>query len=223
MKAKLFVIIAGAFGGISPNILSLGIALTGGDTTMPEATYFFGLLIFAVMGAGMAFIWDETDLKKAFYLGIGLPSIIQIGVEKVTSTNESNAAAEKNHAFLSFMVTPAVAQTMDETVAGRKLKIILPGKLSTAELVFCSSNDRYRERVPLDQSTSIGVVDIPQRATRFAIKVGTSMSLYETLPALRDDTTAIQVMVSEKSWSGFKQALGVSAIDQYQIDLKRIR
>ena len=55
MKQKIYLIFAGAFGGISPNILSLGITLTQENALMPEVTYFVGLFIFAVMGAAMAF------------------------------------------------------------------------------------------------------------------------------------------------------------------------
>jgi hypothetical protein len=36
--------------------------------------------VFRYFGAGVALIWRETDFRRAFYLGLGLPSLMQVGL-----------------------------------------------------------------------------------------------------------------------------------------------
>ena len=72
-------IVAAAVGGIAPNLMNLAILLTH-DGELPGYTYYLGSLIFLLMGGAVCLIWRETNLIRAFYLGLGLPSIIQIGM-----------------------------------------------------------------------------------------------------------------------------------------------
>jgi hypothetical protein len=84
-KMLLKAVGAAAFGGISPNLMSLAIMLTTGDRELPQHTYYLGLLIFALLGGAVGFFWQEIDPRRAFFLGIGLPSIIQIGINDISS------------------------------------------------------------------------------------------------------------------------------------------
>jgi hypothetical protein len=84
-KTLLIAVIAAALGGISPNLMSLGIMLTTGEGELPQLTYVLGLLIFALLGGAVSFFWREIDPKRAFFLGLGLPSIIQIGINDLSN------------------------------------------------------------------------------------------------------------------------------------------
>jgi hypothetical protein len=84
MSKKTQIVIAASLGGIAPNIIRTGIALTGNNATLPEWTYVFGILIFAIMGGAIGWVCEEENLMKAFYLGIGLPSLIQLNFAHVT-------------------------------------------------------------------------------------------------------------------------------------------
>ena len=46
-------LLAGAFGGIAANLVSLANDLIAGTSAMPNGTYFIGLLMFAAMGAAL--------------------------------------------------------------------------------------------------------------------------------------------------------------------------
>lgn len=85
MNAKLVVAAAAGFGGVAPSLLKLAVTLTASNTRTPTVNggYLVGLLLFAVLGGGVALIWGETKARKAFYLGIGLPSMLQIAVTGV--------------------------------------------------------------------------------------------------------------------------------------------
>jgi hypothetical protein len=77
----VFSTFAGAFGGIFPNVLRLAmILIANGEDKIPSYTYLYGLILFAILGAGVVYFWQETDFKKAVYLGIGLPSFLQLGI-----------------------------------------------------------------------------------------------------------------------------------------------
>ncbi len=80
MSLKMRIGLAAAFGGMSQNLLMIAVDLTKEKAEMPEITFVIGLAIFGLMSAGLALVWDENDLKKAFYLGLSLPSIIQLTV-----------------------------------------------------------------------------------------------------------------------------------------------
>ncbi|MEK7397679.1 MAG: hypothetical protein AAB116_12175 [Candidatus Poribacteria bacterium] len=115
---KIIVALSAAFGGLSPNLLSLGMDFINGKN-LPNFTYFIGILIFAGMGAVVALIWRETDLKKAFYLGIGLPALIQVSAKSFSEKPPTVGYQYEqinlyNKRQLSFSLTPsAFAQTKD--------------------------------------------------------------------------------------------------------------
>jgi hypothetical protein len=75
---------AAALGGITPNLMGLAILLTKETAELPQYTYFLGLAIFALLGGAVCLFWREIDPKRAFYLGLGLPSIIQIGIGDIS-------------------------------------------------------------------------------------------------------------------------------------------
>lgn len=74
-----WAIVAAALGGIAPHLMNLAILLTSGRE-LPGYTYYLGSLIFLLMGGAVCLIWRETNLIRAFYLGLGLPALIQVGI-----------------------------------------------------------------------------------------------------------------------------------------------
>ncbi|NIV72361.1 MAG: hypothetical protein GWN16_09565, partial [Calditrichae bacterium] len=108
--------LSAAIGGISPNILRLAVSLMQENAELPEASYLLGLAIFAVMGAVVALIWKETDLKRAFYLGIGLPAFIQMSAGELSYTtsmaindkiSEHNLVEQEWVSEPAFLIMPA--------------------------------------------------------------------------------------------------------------------
>ena len=90
MNGKLLIALAAAFGGISPNLLSLSLGLIGDNAEVGKpATYAFGLLLFAAMGGATALIWGEKIPKRAYFLGLGLPGMVQAGVSGATAERDA--------------------------------------------------------------------------------------------------------------------------------------
>lgn len=180
MNAKVAIALIAGFGGISPNLLRIAIALTDEKKEVYVGLgYIIGLLLFAVMGAGVALIWGETDSKRAYYLGLGLPSLLQLAtasathgqvpsiVPPVQGVQQVGAPPERSSGFFLF-ATPAFADSpqlgertgipapADVPVPfreARHLTLVLEDVPEGAELWFTSPDGQVISRVILEESS----------------------------------------------------------------------
>ena len=215
MSNKSIVLLSAAFGGISPNLFRLAVSLTEGDAELPQLSYFLGLLIFALMGAGVAYIWEETNLKKAFYLGLGLPAFIQMSTGEISSTEVaasfmqqpapvSSGQLTENQTAYPIRIIPA-SMWQDST---RTLTITLEKYIPKYTIIFSSDEDILEKIVrtrPKELSKSF---PIPSFATRFQIKVSSSVSEPQPIAPEPGAILKYRVTVEESMWKGFLQALG---------------
>lgn len=224
MKKKFWIILSAAFGGISPNVFRLAVSLTQGNDDLPGATYLLGLLIFAVMGAAVALIWEETDFKRAFYLGIGLPAFIQMGAGEI-STAEKMATltpaparvAVQQHAprYADMAVLPAARRS-----EGRQIKLIFREYQPRCSVVFAGGDSTAQLPVDFPPRTLNKTVKVPDFAGSFRIRIGVSYSNPLTLDNDPDTIPAYRITVVKSWWNGFRQALGLRG-ESYVIQVER--
>src|SRR6266581_1493956 len=83
----LLVFLVGGFGGIAPTMLRIGVDLSQRHGSVAEinGSILLGMAIFFIMGGAVAAIWNEVDLKKVFYIGLGLPSLITVATSTATA------------------------------------------------------------------------------------------------------------------------------------------
>jgi hypothetical protein len=94
-----FTLIAAALGGISPYLVTLAKSLVAATphtnihfTDLINPEYFVGLILIALIGGVVALFFQETDLRKAFVLGIGAPALISSTFNSAqSSTNTSTS------------------------------------------------------------------------------------------------------------------------------------
>jgi hypothetical protein len=182
LNGRALIALTAGFGGISPNVLQLAIDLVGRnkvDYLVP--TFALGLVILAAMGAGIALVWGETDHKRAYYLGLGLPSLIQVAVASATHTPPADPAAPPKTAEVrvvpervstfSLFASPAYAEPLQDEVrqvpqvplpkvppapqAGRKLMLVLEDVPKGAELVFTAPDGKVVSQIPLAKSSTL--------------------------------------------------------------------
>ncbi len=107
MRTTTKISLAAGFGGISPNIFFIGAICLAGPVDIPGSTriltYMLGLLLFSGMGAGVAFIWGEKDLKRAFYLGLGLPAFMQLNLMNLDEYIKKSKSTHKRQAQVSWL------------------------------------------------------------------------------------------------------------------------
>ncbi len=84
MKDLIAPGLAAGFGGIAPNLLRLATDLMTG-AALPGLSYILGMMIFAFIGGFTALALGELEARKAFFLGLGLPAMLQATVQDVSS------------------------------------------------------------------------------------------------------------------------------------------
>ena len=216
---KLSVLISAAFGGISPNLLNLGISLTKGGT-LPEWTYIIGLMVFAILGAGVAAVWKETDLKRAFYLGIGLPTLIQLNVNSVYQQDYTISSIDKTAMFT--FVSTVNAQDLNP-IEGRKIEFIVPNQsIAQYDVVFLSRDSSKKLLQKINIAGRV-IIDVPDFASFIVIGKGFSKSAKVRLPQEPNTIITIEVSMKKKKWSGFLQSIGIRRVPTYTINLKIIK
>lgn len=145
-RASFVIIAVGALGGMFPTLLRLGIGLSQNQIEPRDLhlSMLLAMVIFAVCGAIVAAIWGEVDLKKVFYLGIGLPSFLTM----LTS---------------SASTTQVLAQTAPQPVT--QLSLSLPANIlaSNPHIVFQTEHGV--------KIVSYGpTVQVPEGATSFSVQ-----------------------------------------------------
>ena len=191
------IITVGAFGGIAPTLLRLAIDLVNGSSSIGQlnASIFLGMALFGLLGGIVAAVWGESDLKKVFYLGLGLPSFITVAASHGTAPLPG-APAE---AYLS----PVYAA--GNLVPGRKMTIQLPPELSGVQpaAVFGTGSG--------DQAVSItnSAFAVPPSATSVRVQSSLGSSDPVTLPGTPNAVIKLKVAAAKDAWYGFKYAVGV--------------
>jgi hypothetical protein len=168
-------------------------------------------LLFAVLGTGVAAIWQEMDLKKAFYLGIGLPSFIQLNI---------NTAADlaKLGYTTSLSLASAYALESNVSIPGRVLEISPEGTKIDYSVVFYSPDKLRQEQFHIKENTPVRI-NVPDYATSFAVRVGKLESSGNPLPQQPHTTITKSFTMKKSSWSGFLQAIGITDAPKYKVKL----
>lgn len=77
-------LILGALGGMSPSLSKLAaVYVAFPKTDLPEPGWYFGLTLFGIIGAIVAYAFGATDAKAALAAGIAAPAIISSAVNGV--------------------------------------------------------------------------------------------------------------------------------------------
>jgi hypothetical protein len=113
--------LAGGIGGASSNLLDLARHLTASNPVPPGILWIVGTLIFFGLGAAVAMVFQETDSKKAFFLGIGLPALIAAAATTNAPISQQQlmpTAKPQSLLELPGLVVPVYAQTPSTAAKG---------------------------------------------------------------------------------------------------------
>jgi hypothetical protein len=223
MKALL----AGAAGGMSPFLITLGKTLT----TIPPKEhfvdvvspwYFLGVILFAVLGLGIVFFFSEPDIKKSFVLGISAPALISsflaspVGstqTPQVSATSEHAGVASMSVSGFMFVVLPvADTQTREVNVSNQSSVVI------TANFYDQQSNMVSSFNV---SSQTSSVLTILSRATKVRFRAGSTQTEAYPLGSDGSANVSFEVTATGSRKYGFFQGLGAPAEVQYQIAVKQ--
>jgi hypothetical protein len=237
MTNRTAVFLSAGFGGVASNLLKLAVLLTGGPVALPSPayalTYSLGLVFMAGLGGATALVLKETSMKKAIFIGLGLPAFLQVGASNISQAYApkperaaettvgagwgfaSNAFADTRPARASRTAAPPVNKPVVKT-----LFIDAPGK-KPQSVTFYSKDKKTLQEIPASDFTDdSGKVDIPAEATSFSVNYQGIQS--RQMPI--EQTTApakVSVEIKDKPWSGLYQAIGVNNAKAWDVDVQQ--
>ena len=221
-------IIAGAVGGVGPNLLRLIINYSSPNPQpmiSQPFSYCLALLGFAALGGFVAWGLKEKNFKRALFIGIGLPAMFQVGsLQSLPSSSPAPPSDAPPLAGIetSFsLISSAYAQPPSgpsAPVPGRKLNLIGDAKIPQYTVAFYGPDNKLRSTqvvtTPASQS-----VEVPNTATKFALQLGESTSPSYPLPATASAVTKVEVKIHERAASGFLQGVGLAKGGRYEIEV----
>ncbi|MCU1253682.1 MAG: hypothetical protein JWQ49_6711 [Edaphobacter sp.] len=205
----------GAFGGIAPTLLRFAIDLSQQRITVAafNLSVLVGVALFGFLGGGMAAIWRESDLKKVFYIGLGLPSLL-------TVLSSSATAPKLVPSTIAYVQPGAKTQSFNEgteqaqlrrigSFGTSRLKVILPTEIGYANAVAIFTGPELGESEDIRSLGTDGEVVIPPYeglSVRIVTPLAGSAAL--TVPWGNYQITEMKFTASKNAWAGFLYAIG---------------
>jgi len=211
------ILIGGALGGILPTLAKLASTyVTVPTTPLPEYGLLFGVLLFAVIGAVIAFATGQSEIRQAMIAGIAAPGIITNLVAGATAPTAAPSSPPAVHSMLNILGT-AMAQPVPAS----------PGTPPAGGIHTIVIDPKVTGGLPLNAQIPLSAEIPGVNNTTQTVRIGTINSLSGTttysIPAtaknlkiggksvpLSGNQTTIQLDVTTKSSAGsdFLWALG---------------
>jgi hypothetical protein len=223
---------AGAFGGTAPILLQLAIDLTQGRKKVEAIglSILVGMLIYAALGGGLSLIWKETDLKKVFYIGLGLPSLLTIASGNLTAPQlpttplppspttsaprQPPGAVSSSHSDTNEELSEKSFNTVwrvyaQVNIANRQLIVDLDPGAVPAEVSQSPLNVVFE---PSGSYATVqygkAITSVPATATSFRIEGSLASSASIDLPSTAGSITRVRVGAEKRAWYGLLYSLG---------------
>lgn len=197
----------GALGGVAPTLMRIGVDLSQQNKSVSEinVSVLVGMAIFAMLGGAVAAIWNEVDLKRVFYLGLGLPSLITVVTTTATMPQRSAEAelAAKPATVAALNLQPALFQS----AGNGKVRIVLPSEVgyNGAVATFYRS-DNSSVNVPIRAGADIPT---PDRAVAVVVSSPVAQSDRVALgPQAQNSTVVIKFTAQKDTFYGLLYAVG---------------
>lgn len=225
-------LIASAIGGICPYLVTLARNLVTSKSTQHFSDFnvswlfFVGLILLALIGVAVSFLFQETDLRKAFVLGISAPALIS------NTLNSAESSGKGLTMVLPNLVTTAYAQKAEGSpestaspvlgpVFGRAVNVTLQSPVPVHAEFFDVHGNSLLTAV-LNRSGEIPIPGLAQKV-QFAVQREQSPSVFSpffALPPHEGEKKTFNLNVTGQGNFGFNQAFGSAPTINYQISVK---
>ncbi len=170
-KTSMQAVLVGAFGGIAPNLIELIPKLL--SNVFPSLGTILALILLAIIGAVVVFIYKEKSLQKALVLGAGAPALLATLTANVVNPNHSGSASLLDVSF--FSVARAQVPSSNDTIRFVIHNNASPYKLNAMWLRADSKTvEKYQQNgdtltVQVPQETKEIRLDLPVEGTGLVI------------------------------------------------------
>lgn len=210
MRTPFVVALAAGTGGIAPNLVHLAQGFINHNPNVPGPLYFVGVAIFFALGALVAFFFAETNAKKAFFLGIGLPALI--ATAQTTGAPKKIVAAVISTAYAQAPVSPTATTTAVRFKSATECR--------QCELWFADHEGRIISKQILQPAGGVQAFDVPRGAA--AVGVADPKSNFELFQIPKQSDTPPTITFDRKysPWKDLRRGLGDYDIRSYDPELK---
>lgn len=188
MPVQLLIAVSAGVGGVAPSLVHLAQGFLKPIPEVPGPFYFVGVGIFFLLGALVAFSFAETNARKAFFLGIGLPALV---------ATAQTQGIPKNIALS--LIPSAYAQISDASPPNTRFSSITfkPAvECKGCELWFTDSDGKVIAKEILGATPTPRQVIVPKEATAFG--VADPKSNFRLVPVPKDSPGEIAVEFDRK-------------------------
>ncbi len=218
MTSKFLIAMAAGTGGIAPSSVHLAQGFIKTNPDVPGLFYFLGVAIFFALGALVAFFFSETEAKKAFFLGIGLPALIATAQTQTPTKLALENIIPSAHAQASAPARPASADTPP------KVQFKPPADCKQCEIWFADSDGAVVSKqilgAPSNRTKSVAV---PKGATQFGIADPKTNFKLVPIPAESNTPMTIEFDRKYSPLNDLRRGLGNYELKAYdpKIQLKK--
>lgn len=163
MTSKLIIAMAAGTGGIAPSAVHLAQGFIKANPDVPGFFYFVGVGIFFALGALVAFFFAETEAKKAFFLGIGLPALI------ATAQTQNPSKLALDDIFPSAFAQAILPLHPVASDAQSKLQFKPSTECKQCEIWFADTEGAVIQKQLLGSPNHSKNIVVPKGATQFGI------------------------------------------------------
>jgi hypothetical protein len=220
MPPKFIIAIASGTGGIAPSLMHLAQGFVKQNPDVPGLFYYFGVMIFFALGAVVALLFAETNAKKAFFLGIGLPALIATaqsqGTDKTVSLNLIPSAYAQQANTLS---APSVAASAPPL---QQVKFRAANECKSCELWFEDASGIVISKHILDATANAKLINIPKGSKSVAVFDQKTNMLSIDLTKHTAPALTIEFDRKYNPWKDLRRGLGDYGLKSYDavVELK---
>jgi len=165
-------------------------------------------------------------MKKAFYTGIGLPALLQLGIAELAQERPVavGPVGDSVPATALLTATPGSPLRLASLRREGPRRLFLVVASGRPEWVRVEFSDRVGARIVRPPDTTndrILTFEVPDGATSFRVIVRGSYA--EALRLRPAPTDSFRVEVSQKRWSGLKRALGADGASAFDVEVRSLR
>lgn len=190
MPSSLVIALAAGTGGIAPSLVHLAQGFIKQDPSVPGLFYFVGVGIFFALGAIVAFVFAETNARKAFFLGIGLPALV--ATAQTQGLPKSIASALIPSAYAQAIALPSPLPRP----ATSSITFKPSSECKGCELWFANSNGKIIAKEVLGASSTPHQIVVPKDTA--AVGVADPRSNFKLLQVPKDAKPSITIEFDRK-------------------------
>ncbi|PWW04238.1 hypothetical protein DFR52_101932 [Hoeflea marina] len=237
---KVFVAMAGGFGGIAPSLVDKARSLQSGEAAKwlrDGDDVLFALLcglgamaVFFLIGSAVALIYKESVLSKAMLLGIGAPALIMAaaaaGGSGQTVVDLTPAGGVSGGLNLPALVSRAYAQQPDAATAKDFELIVNPpagGGCKACSIQVLGKDQQLLAVQQLDNASAATTLSLPEDAATIVFSGADTNSAtidVESLPPQVGGAVALDIGRDRNYWNDLQRSFGNRSVQPYDFKVQ---